>query len=179
MHSFAIPHPVALLKAIARPTSTAILSVRLNPTIVFVSSLTQCSSVALDLVVRCTLEIVHQWDTCHPMYLRTSSSRTFIESLQGCLAHAINLVRDRCATCRFGDHFDLCSLCHYAGTTWITLRKELEYLRATHVITCDELQDRKTIKAKVKEWTNGQVFAPLYRFRSRSTTCAHRISVSV
>lgn len=37
-----------------------------------------------------------------------------------------------------------------------TLRKELEDLGATHVITYDELQDRKTIKAKVKEWTNGQ-----------------------
>jgi hypothetical protein len=49
-----------------------------------------------------------------------------------------------------------------------TLRKELEDLGATHVITYDELQDKKTIKAKVKEWTNGQVFAPSYRFRNRS-----------
>jgi trans-2-enoyl-CoA reductase len=40
------------------------------------------------------------------------------------------------------------------------LRKELEDLGATHVLTYDELQDKKTIKAKVKEWTNGQVFAP-------------------
>ena len=59
-----------------------------------------------------------------------------------------------------------------------TLRKELEDLGATHIITYDELQDKKTIKAKVKEWTNGQVFAPSYRFRNRSTTSVHRISVS-
>ncbi|KAF8271627.1 NAD(P)-binding protein [Lactarius quietus] len=37
-----------------------------------------------------------------------------------------------------------------------TLRKELEDLGATHVLTYDELQDKKAIKAKVKEWTNGQ-----------------------
>ena len=45
-----------------------------------------------------------------------------------------------------------------------TLKKELEDLGATHVVTYDELQDRKAIKAKVKEWTNGQVFAPSYQF---------------
>jgi len=37
-----------------------------------------------------------------------------------------------------------------------TLRKDLEDLGATHVVTYDELQDKKAIKAKVKEWTNGQ-----------------------
>ena len=41
-----------------------------------------------------------------------------------------------------------------------TLRNELEDLGATHVITYDELQNKKAIKAKVKEWTNGQVFTP-------------------
>ena len=39
-----------------------------------------------------------------------------------------------------------------------TLRGDLEELGATHVVTYDELQDKKAIKAKVKEWTNGQVF---------------------
>ncbi|KAI9464553.1 hypothetical protein BJY52DRAFT_825626 [Lactarius psammicola] len=37
-----------------------------------------------------------------------------------------------------------------------TLRKDLEDLGATHVVTYDELEDKKAIKAKVKEWTNGQ-----------------------
>jgi mitochondrial enoyl-[acyl-carrier protein] reductase / trans-2-enoyl-CoA reductase len=37
------------------------------------------------------------------------------------------------------------------------LRQELEDLGATHVVTYDELKDRKAIKAKVKEWTSGQV----------------------
>jgi trans-2-enoyl-CoA reductase len=37
------------------------------------------------------------------------------------------------------------------------LRQELQGLGATHVLTYDELDDRKAIKAKVKEWTNGQV----------------------
>ena len=59
-----------------------------------------------------------------------------------------------------------------------TLKKELEDLGATHVITYDELQDRKAIKAKVKEWTNGQVFALPYQLHTRSLTRAHRISVS-
>jgi len=35
---------------------------------------------------------------------------------------------------------------------------ELEDLGATHVVTYDELQDKKAIKARVKQWTNGQVF---------------------
>ncbi|KAI9447836.1 Sec63-domain-containing protein [Lactarius indigo] len=56
VHTFAIPHSAALFKAMARPASTAILSIRLNPAIVFVPSRTQCSSVALDLIVNCTLE---------------------------------------------------------------------------------------------------------------------------
>ncbi|KAH9049582.1 Sec63-domain-containing protein [Lactarius hengduanensis] len=56
VHTFAIPHSAALFKAMARPASTAILAVRLNPAIVFVPSRAQCSSVALDLIVNCTLE---------------------------------------------------------------------------------------------------------------------------
>ena len=40
------------------------------------------------------------------------------------------------------------------------LRQELQGLGATHVLTYDELDDRKAIKAKVKEWTNGQVYTP-------------------
>ncbi|KAI0305967.1 hypothetical protein B0F90DRAFT_948379 [Multifurca ochricompacta] len=36
------------------------------------------------------------------------------------------------------------------------LRQELEDLGATHVVTYDELKDKKAIKAKVKEWANGQ-----------------------
>jgi len=39
------------------------------------------------------------------------------------------------------------------------LRQELEDLGATHVLTYDELDNKKTIKAKVKEMTNGQVHA--------------------
>ena len=38
------------------------------------------------------------------------------------------------------------------------LREELQGLGATHVLTYDELDDRKAMKAKVKEWTNGQVY---------------------
>ena len=56
VHTFAIPHSAALFKAMSRPASTAILSVRPNPAIVFVPSGTQCSSVALDLIVNCTLD---------------------------------------------------------------------------------------------------------------------------
>ncbi|KAH9045206.1 Sec63-domain-containing protein, partial [Lactarius pseudohatsudake] len=56
VHTFAIPHSAAFFKAMARPASTAILAVRLNPAIVFVPSRAQCSSVALDLIVNCTLE---------------------------------------------------------------------------------------------------------------------------
>jgi mitochondrial enoyl-[acyl-carrier protein] reductase / trans-2-enoyl-CoA reductase len=37
------------------------------------------------------------------------------------------------------------------------LRQELEDLGATHVVTYDELKDSKAIKAKVEEWTSGQV----------------------
>jgi antiviral helicase SLH1 len=55
-HAFAIPHSAALFKAMARPASAAILSVSPGPAIVFVQSRTQCSSVALDLIVNCTLE---------------------------------------------------------------------------------------------------------------------------
>jgi trans-2-enoyl-CoA reductase len=38
------------------------------------------------------------------------------------------------------------------------LRQELQDLGATHVLTYDELDDKKAVKAKVKEWTNGQVY---------------------
>jgi mitochondrial enoyl-[acyl-carrier protein] reductase / trans-2-enoyl-CoA reductase len=38
------------------------------------------------------------------------------------------------------------------------LKQELEDLGATHVVTYDELEDKKAIKAKVNEWTGGQVF---------------------
>jgi antiviral helicase SLH1 len=55
-HTFAIPHSAALFKAMARPASAAILSVSPGPAIVFVPSRTQCASVALDLIVNCTLE---------------------------------------------------------------------------------------------------------------------------
>jgi trans-2-enoyl-CoA reductase len=41
------------------------------------------------------------------------------------------------------------------------LKEELQSLGATHVLTYDELNDKKSIKAKVKEWTNGQVHASL------------------
>lgn len=36
------------------------------------------------------------------------------------------------------------------------LKQELQGLGATHVLTYDELDNKKSIKAKVKEWTNGQ-----------------------
>ena len=39
------------------------------------------------------------------------------------------------------------------------LKEELQGLGATHVLTYDELDNKKSIKAKVKEWTNGQVHA--------------------
>ena len=39
------------------------------------------------------------------------------------------------------------------------LKQELHGLGATHVLTYDELDNRKSVKAKVKEWTNGQVHA--------------------
>jgi len=55
-HTFAIPHSGALFKAMARPASAAILSVSHAPAIVFVPSRTHCHSVALDLIVNCTLE---------------------------------------------------------------------------------------------------------------------------
>jgi len=41
------------------------------------------------------------------------------------------------------------------------LRQELQGLGATHVLTYDELDDKKATKAKVKEWTNGQVYIPI------------------
>ena len=41
------------------------------------------------------------------------------------------------------------------------LKRELQGLGATHVLTYDELDNKKLIKAKVKEWTNGQVHASL------------------
>lgn len=40
------------------------------------------------------------------------------------------------------------------------LRQELEDLGATHIVTYDELDDKKAIKAKIKEWTSGQVLIP-------------------
>lgn len=36
------------------------------------------------------------------------------------------------------------------------LKQELQGLGATHVLTYDELDNKKSIKDKVKEWTNGQ-----------------------
>jgi len=41
------------------------------------------------------------------------------------------------------------------------LKQELLGLGATHVLTYDELDDQKSIKAKVQEWTNDKVHAPL------------------
>ena len=41
------------------------------------------------------------------------------------------------------------------------LKHELQGLGATHVLTYDELDNKKSIKARVKEWTNGQVHASL------------------
>jgi trans-2-enoyl-CoA reductase len=41
------------------------------------------------------------------------------------------------------------------------LRQELQDLGATHVVTYDELDIKKSMKAKVKEWTNGQVHVSL------------------
>jgi len=41
------------------------------------------------------------------------------------------------------------------------LKRELQGLGATHVLTYDELDIKKSMKAKVKEWTNGQVHASL------------------
>lgn len=73
--TFAIPHSAALFKAMARPASTAILSVRLNPAIVFVPSRTQCSSVALDLIVSCTLEV-----NAEAGYLSPDVSPEFLQS---------------------------------------------------------------------------------------------------
>jgi antiviral helicase SLH1 len=55
-HTFAIPHSAALFKAMARPVSATIRSIGSGPAIVFVPSRSQCSSVALDLIVNCTLE---------------------------------------------------------------------------------------------------------------------------
>ena len=39
------------------------------------------------------------------------------------------------------------------------LKQELQSLGATHVLRYDELDNKKSIKDKVKEWTNGQVHA--------------------
>ena len=55
-HTFAIPPSPALYKAMARPASAVIFSASLGPTIVFVPSRAQCSSVALDLIVNRALE---------------------------------------------------------------------------------------------------------------------------
>ena len=41
------------------------------------------------------------------------------------------------------------------------LKQELQGLGATHVLTYDELDIKKSMKAKVKEWTEGQVHASL------------------
>jgi hypothetical protein len=41
------------------------------------------------------------------------------------------------------------------------LKQELQGLGATHVLTYDELDNKMSIKAKVKEWTNDQVHASL------------------
>lgn len=41
------------------------------------------------------------------------------------------------------------------------LKQELQGLGATHVLTYDELDITKSMRAKVKEWTNGQVHTSL------------------
>lgn len=48
------------------------------------------------------------------------------------------------------------------------LRQELQGLGATHVLTYDELDDKKAIKAKVKEWTNGQVYCTPFKYPGTS-----------
>jgi antiviral helicase SLH1 len=55
-HTFAVPHSAALFKVMARPASATIISISPGPAIVFVPSRSQCSSIALDLIVNCTLE---------------------------------------------------------------------------------------------------------------------------
>ena len=73
-HTFAIPHSAALFKATARPASAAILSVSHGPAIVFVPSRTHCHSVALDLIVNCTLET-----GAATGYLPSDASAAFLE----------------------------------------------------------------------------------------------------
>jgi antiviral helicase SLH1 len=75
VHTFAIPHSAALLKAMARPASTAIRSVRPNPAIVFVPSRAQCSSVAQDLILNYNLETGAQAG-----YLSPDVSPDFLQS---------------------------------------------------------------------------------------------------
>ena len=72
VNTFAIPHSAALLKAMVRPASTAI---RLDPSIMFVPSRAQCSSVALDLVLNRTLETSAQAG-----YLSPDVSTDFLQS---------------------------------------------------------------------------------------------------
>jgi hypothetical protein len=55
--------------------------------------------------------------------------------------------------------FDLVS--HWSCSDDIgALRRELQDLGATHVVTYDKLDDKKAFKAKVIKWTDGQVLTP-------------------
>ncbi|EIW61251.1 Sec63-domain-containing protein [Trametes versicolor FP-101664 SS1] len=55
--TFTIPHSGALFKAMAKPAHAAIQAARGEPAIVFVPSRNQCTSVALDLITQCALEM--------------------------------------------------------------------------------------------------------------------------
>ena len=95
VHTFAIPHSAALFKAMARPASTAILSARPNPAIVFVPSRTQCSSVALDLIVNCTLETGAEAgylsSDVSPEFLQTYLRRLQDTSLSDLLSNGVGI----------------------------------------------------------------------------------------
>lgn len=94
-HTFAIPRSAALFKAMARPASTAIRSARPNPAIVFVPSRTQCSSVALDLIVNCTLETGAQAgflsSDVSPEFLQSHIHRLQDPSLSNLLSNGVGI----------------------------------------------------------------------------------------
>lgn len=56
-HTFTIPQSAALYKAMAKPAHAAIQSAPGESAVIFVPSRAQCSSVALDLITRCALEM--------------------------------------------------------------------------------------------------------------------------
>ncbi|RPD67035.1 Sec63-domain-containing protein [Lentinus tigrinus ALCF2SS1-7] len=56
-HTFTIPQSAALFKAMAKPAHSAIRAAPGEPAIVFVPSRNQCTSVALDLITQCALEM--------------------------------------------------------------------------------------------------------------------------